>query len=404
MTREPAGASSSTPVDTVSRSVPVDSHVDGVHVLHVIDRLSMGGTQNLLWRSLGELSRRGVESHVCVLSSHLQTDASYAGPIAPTYLDFQGEYRNPSAVAGCVRRLQAVIEDVQPDILHSYLWVSDFVTALANRGRTAAHISHIVDRRDWQASPRFVHRLRRWATRWAFRRAGTRFVAVSQAAKDFACEHMRYLPSRVIVAANGIDCEPFTRRPQRRRDGGPLVLGIAGRLEQEKGHRDLIEALAELAQRGCDMQLKITGDGPLRSELESLVQQRGLSRQVGFLGWVPSVSDFYQSIDVFVVPSISAEGLPTTILEAMASGCVVVASDVGGAAEAIRDEIDGYLVPPGAVHALVKRLSQIQHQRSALAGMAQSARVRVQEQFTTQRMVDRTCESYVAALAARQDR
>ncbi|MGD9857657.1 MAG: hypothetical protein AB7U20_22155, partial [Planctomycetaceae bacterium] len=63
VTREPAGASSSTPVDTVSRSVPVDSHVDGVHVLHVIDRLSMGGTQNLLWRSLGELSRRGVESH-----------------------------------------------------------------------------------------------------------------------------------------------------------------------------------------------------------------------------------------------------------------------------------------------------------------------------------------------------
>ncbi len=376
----------------------------GLRVLHVIDRLSLGGTPNLLMRSVKELSRRGVQSQVCVLTSEQQTDDEYRQQVEPIYLGFEGEYRNPWALSQCVRRLRTVIDDVRPDVVHSYLWVSDYVSALANHRRGAAHISHVVDRRDWQASDRLVHRLRRWATRRAFRRAGTRFVAVSQAAKEFACQHMDYAPDNVAVAANGIDCEQFAGRSDRTGSDGPLMLGTAGRLAEEKGHRFLIDAMALLVERGGDVRLKVTGEGPLRDELASLVKRRGLTQHVEFVGWVPDVGEFYQAIDLFVVPSVTAEGLPTTILEAMASGCVVVASDVGGAGEAIRDSVDGHLVPAGDARALSDRIEPLLNDAGSLSRMAASARTRVRDHFTTERMVDVIGETYQTALRAKGTR
>ncbi len=373
-------------------------------MLHVIDRLSLGGTPNLLMRTVSELSRRGVQSQVCVLTAERQTDDEYRKHIAPTYLGFDGEYRNPWALRRCVRRLRSVMDDVRPDVVHSYLWVSDYVSALASRRRGTVHISHVVDRRDWQASDRWVHRLRRWATRRAFQQAGSRFVAVSQAAKDFACRHMDYSPTRVAVAANGIDFGQFAGQPGRTVGGGPRTLGTAGRLADEKGHRFLIDAMALLIGQGHDVRLKITGEGPLQGELEALVRQRNLTGRVEFVGWVADVGEFYRSIDLFVVPSVTAEGLPTTILEAMASGCVVVASDVGGAGEAIRDGVDGRLVPAGDARALAERIEPLLADDGSLSRMAKSARTRIRDRFTTERMVDVICETYQTALAAKGTR
>jgi glycosyltransferase involved in cell wall biosynthesis len=374
---------------------------EGLRVLHVIDRLTIGGTQNLLIRSLGELERRGVSAHVCVLACREQTDDCYCERTQATYLNFPGDYRHPRVLMQCVRRLKRVIDDLQPDIVHSYLWVSDVVAALACRSGAAVHVSHIVDRRDWQASNRLVHRLRRWFSRRAFRQAGTRFIAVSEAARDFACQHMAYARKNVTVAANGIDWDEFATPARRAEPARPLILGAASRLAEEKGHRFLIEAVARLVKRGCDIRLVVTGEGPLRSELESLVAKWNLTQHVEFVGWVTSVRDFYQSVDVFLVPSINAEGLPTTILEAMASGCVVVATDIGGAAEAIRDGVDGCLVPPRSVDALVACITRLTRDRQAMRQMAESARRRIQAEFTTQRMVDLIVQTYLAAIETR---
>ncbi len=376
--------------------------VSGLRVLHVVDRLSMGGTQNLLIRTLNELQNRGVDSHLCVLAAADCTDESYRDLVNPTYLNFPGDYRNPLTVRRCVRQLQDVLHDLQPDILHSYLWVSDFVAARANRERVATHICHIVDRRDWQASGKLLHRIRRSITQRAFKRAGTRFVAVSQAAKDFACDHMGYSPDRVAVAANGVDWQEFADASERSEQRGTIILGTAGRVESEKGHSYLLEAVALLVRQGRLVELRITGEGPLKRELQTFVEQQGLSKHVKFLGWVSNVRDFYRDLDVFVVPSVNAEGLPTTILEAMVSGCAVVASDVGGAREAIRHGIDGCLVPPGNALALACEIAQLVESPALIARMADSARTRIREHFTTEKMVDVICQTYVASRKAGQ--
>lgn len=387
-------------VDSCQADDGASPAVDGLRVLHVIDRLAMGGTQNLLLRSLAELERRGVESHVCVLASEQTTDDGTRDLVSPTYLDFPGDYRNPLAVRGCVRQLCQLIDRLQPDIVHSYLWVSDYVSARAVGSSAIDHVCHIVDRRDWQASDRWVHRVRKHMTQRAFTRAGTRFVAVSQAAKDFACEHMAYSPENVAVAANGIDWKQFADVDSRSNRAELLILGTAGRVEHEKGHHYLLEAVRQLVQQDFPVELRITGEGPLKADLESFVDEHGLQDRVTFLGWVPSVTDFYREIDLFVVPSVNAEGLPTTILEAMATGCVVVASDVGGAGEAIRDGIDGCLVPSRDVESLVSVIKKLGTDPEALSRMGESARLRIQEYFTTKKMVDVICETYATCRKA----
>lgn len=370
-------------------------------VLHVINRLSMGGSQGLLLRTVHELQRRGIESAICVLESDAYTDDCYRSELFPTYLNFSGDYRDPFQLRACVRSLCHVVESKRPVLVHSYLWTSDFVSAIVAGRCDIPHLCHIVDRRKWQTSRRWVHRLRRWGTRRAFRRADTRFVAVSGAAKEFACENMGYAPGRVAIAYNGIDVDdvPWIGTARFSDKFRPLVVGSAGRLEEEKGHRYLIEAIHLLQNRGVDVRLKITGDGRLRGDLESLVEKLGLIQSVEFLGWVPDVLDFYRQVDVFAVPSIAAEGLPTTILEAMASGSIVVASDVGGAGEAIEHDESGFLVAPGSAQCLAEQLEHVVRTHEHMPDVAIAARHRIETTFSTQRMVDSVLEQYHVLLS-----
>ena len=375
-----------------------------LRILHVISTLNLGGTQNLLQRADRDLRSRGCYSRVCVLSGAEQVDDEYR-ETDPICLEFHGDYRSPLATSACVRRLCEVVDRERPDVLHSYMWTADFVSALAASRRRVCHLSQIVDRRDWLQSRRWIHALRRAGTRYAFRRAQTRFLAVSEAARQFAVDHLRIPADRTGVAYNGIDWSDYeSATPVPVAADRPLVLGTAGRLELEKGHSFLIESVRQLLDAGHDVQLDVTGEGPLRSQLESQVSDLGIGDRVRFLGWVDDVRAFYRRIDAFIVPSRFAEGLPTTILEAMASGCVVVASDVGGAGEAVEDGVSGFVVPPEDVSALTSAVGRLCADRTQFAAIGAAARERIESGFTTRQMVDTMLDTYHAELTRRSRR
>jgi glycosyltransferase involved in cell wall biosynthesis len=372
---------------------------NALRVLHVIDVLTLGGTQNLALRLIGTLQGQGIACSLCVLQSSRRTDARHELPVDPVYLNFEGDYRKPLALRRCVRQLQNLIREVQPDVVHSYLWTSDVVSAWASRRAGVPHLSHLVDRREWQASRKWIHRVRREMTRRAVRAAGTRFLAVSHATRDYACEHMRYPPERVAVAHNAIDVHQFVPRHRdssREAHRGPLVVGIASRIEPEKGHRDLLAAVGILVGQSIPVHLLVTGDGSARPALEAQVRDLRIADYVEFVGWVDDVRGFYQKLDVFAVPSVDSEGLPTTILEAMASGCVVVATDVGGAREAIRDGRDGYIVPARDPAALARALTDVAHNPHRAVTIATAAAERVREEFSMERMTETVMSAYAA--------
>lgn len=160
-------------------------------------------------------------------------------------------------------------------------------------------------------------------------------VADALLVKQRIHQHFDYQDVRVIK--NGIDCEKFTtgsKHLARQLFGLPVqstIIGTAGRLEQVKGHDILINAMALLPNH---IQLVIAGDGSQRIKLEQQVQQLGLSRRVTFLGLVDDMTRFYQTLDLFCLPSRS-EGFPLSTLEAQACDIVTLASNVGATKETL---------------------------------------------------------------------
>jgi glycosyltransferase involved in cell wall biosynthesis len=368
-----------------------------VRILHILNALTLGGAQGLALRLIEGLQSQGVACELCVLSGPERTHPTWSVPIEPVYLCFAGDYRRPVQWARCVTRLTQVIADVRPDIVHSYTWLAD-VTAARACGRTRVHhVAHLVDRREWLRSAAWRHQARRWFSRRAYCAGHTEFLAVSNAVADFAARHIPVSRGLIDVVHNSIEVSRFSEIAAERREPAnnqPVTLGMLGRLEEEKGHWAFLDAVEELIRRGAPIRARIAGDGPLRSDLERRVTRPALAGRVKVLGLIRDARDFYRKTDVFVVPSIHSEGLPTTILEAMASGCVVVATDVGGATEAIDSRMDGWVVPPNDSISLANALESIILDRRLRARLRRSARDRVAGEFDMKRMLDRILQIY----------
>ncbi|MEW6045684.1 MAG: glycosyltransferase family 4 protein [Bacillota bacterium] len=180
---------------------------------------------------------------------------------------------------------------------------------------------------------------------------------------------------------------------------GSVVVGVAARLEPQKGVHVLLEALRLLPPRHPEFHCVIMGDGSERARLEARVRESGLEQRVFFTGKVVGASRWFTQCDIVCLPSLD-EALPLSIIEAMAAGCAVVATSVGGIPEVVRDGVDGLLVPPGDPEALARALSRLASDPKTRARMQRAARARYEEAFTARRMAARTLEIYRRLSAA----
>jgi len=174
----------------------------------------------------------------------------------------------------------------------------------------------------------------------------THVIAVSHTVRDIGLRTGRMSEERSSVIYNGVDMELFTPGPGRKegRDG-TVAIGCVARLSDEKRHVDLIGAVCELRRRGRDVEAYLVGDGPMRKQLEDEVGKLGLRERIHFLGRRADVPKLLRGFDVFVLPS-RFEGLPMTVIEAMAAGLPVVATKVGSLHEIVEDGGTGLLVRP----------------------------------------------------------
>jgi len=159
-----------------------------------------------------------------------------------------------------------------------------------------------------------------------------------------------------------------------------LVLGYVGRLSEEKGTKFLTEAVSSLDQAKVPVKLLLIGDGHQKRELERLVQEKGLNRKVLFVGFQDRIEVWLKMLDVFVLPSLS-EGTPMALLEAMAQGLPVVASNVGGIPSIIRSGYNGILTEPANQRQLVDAISMIYQNSQFRASLGVSAKKTVRERF-----------------------
>ncbi len=203
------------------------------------------------------------------------------------------------------------------------------------------------------------------------------------------------LPDRLVVVPNGVSdhwlTQPVMDRPAARvRVGlppGPWV-GLVGRLAGEKGHTVAFEAFAAVARARPDARLAVVGDGPLRPFLEQLAAAPPLAGRVRFLGSRADVRDVYAALDLLVQAS-HYEAFGLAILEAMACGCPVVATAVGGVPEVVEHGATGLLVPPADPTALASAILAVLEDPAAAADRARVAQTQVARRFTVSQMADR---------------
>jgi glycosyltransferase involved in cell wall biosynthesis len=227
-----------------------------------------------------------------------------------------------------------------------------------------------------------------------------RFVAVSEhVARELRRDVLR--PGTVQVVPNGIHLDPFQSAadPAFRLalTGGttnrPIVLTLA-RLWWRKGLNYLLEAAALVPQA----MFVVAGEGPERELLETQARDAGIAARVVFLGQRDDIPRLLAACDVFVLPSLF-EGLPLSVLEAMAAGKPVIATDVGGTAEAVIEGRTGLLVPPRDPLALASALSTVLNDRNLAAEFGRAGRLRATNEFSAEKMTLRNEAIYEDVLA-----
>jgi glycosyltransferase involved in cell wall biosynthesis len=188
-------------------------------------------------------------------------------------------------------------------------------------------------------------------------------------------------PARTVVILNGVDPQAAVIRTHEGVDRPRLV--SVGRLKAPKDFPTLLEAVSRLAHQPLD--LRVIGDGPDRAALEEMIQALGLDTRVQLVGDRDDVLALLGESDCFVLSSTS-EGLPISILEAMAAGLPVVASDVGGVHELVAPDVTGLLVPARDPAALAQALGSLLVDASVRARLGAAARAAVEERFNVDRV------------------
>jgi glycosyltransferase involved in cell wall biosynthesis len=227
----------------------------------------------------------------------------------------------------------------------------------------------------------------------------TTTICVAQGDRDAGLRVRTCRASRTVVIHNGVELD----RP--RREPGPAarpftVLSV-GRLRPPKDFRTLVGAMAAL-ERGS-VRLRIAGDGPERAALAAEVARLGLDGDVELLGTRSDVDELLADADLFVLSSES-EGLPMSVLEAMAAGLPVVASAVGGVPELVREGETGTLVPPGDSAALASAIRRIAEDPALRDRLGIAARARAEREFSLARFQRDHLEVYRAHVAAADGR
>ena len=202
---------------------------------------------------------------------------------------------------------------------------------------------------------------------------------------------------RVHLVPNAIDPAGLLDAARERNADAPLRLAYVGRLVREKGLLELIEALALLRDAGRAMTLRIAGGGPLESGLRDAIRAARLEERASLLGVVAgeAKSRLWLAADVFALPSY-AEGLPYSLLEAMAAGCVPVTTRVAAIPDVVLHREHGLFVPPRDPRALARALAALDDDRERLARMAAACRARVRERYTLPRLAADLRELYRA--------
>jgi glycosyltransferase involved in cell wall biosynthesis len=354
-------------------------------VVHVVRSLEVGGLERLVCDLVLE---RGTSHTSVVCTTRL-------GPLGEGLRAEGGEVHvleNADGGARALLEMRGFLRRRQPHVVHCHNMFAHLYGGLG--ARLAGRIPVVLTKHGMVVPARGLSaRMNRWLVKQ------TAVVGVSEP----ICELMRrWLPRHEVRhIPNGVRLDGlpgvsvFDRRPGGSPERQGYVFGMVCRLAPQKDFETLLGAFAEVVREEPKARLVIVGDGPVRREVSATVDRLGLTDHVALLGERQDVGDLLATFDAFVLSS-HQEGVPMTILEAMAAGLPVIATAVGGVPSMVVDGLTGRLVPPGSPTTLRAAMSEAIRAPEQARQMGLAGRTRVEQEFDLRRVVARYEEVYLA--------
>lgn len=366
-------------------------------VLHVVYRFDVGGLENGVVNLINHMPADAYR-HAIVSLTEI-TD--FRRRIVRDDVEFIALNKPPGHGVWMYPKLYRLMKQLRPAIVHTrnLAALEAVVPAWLAGVPLRIHGEHGRDVSDLDGSNRKYQWMRR-----LYRPFVSHFIALSRDLERYLLDKVDVPAGDVTRLCNGVDTERFfPAQPRAAIPGCPFgagdhwLIGTVGRMQQVKDQPTLARAFVQALQMRLDLRsrlrLVLVGDGPLKAQCETILAEAG----VADLAWLPGerrdVADVMRGLDCFALPSL-AEGISNTILEAMASGLPVVATDVGGNADLVRDGVTGRVVPAADSAVMAEALVQLASNPASAAAMGRAGRGDSERLYSLQAMVSNYQQVY----------
>ena len=362
-------------------------------VMYVIWSLGLGGAEQVVIRLAVGLDRRRFSPLIVCLNE----PGPFASQARRAGIEVLALHKRGAIDLGMLIRLVRLMRQRRPQIVHTHLWGANCWGRIAARlAGVPVLIAHEHGMQPWRRAPHFVFDA-------VVARITHRILFASHQVMQTYQRKTRTAPAKCRVIPNGVAWNGGSEDRERLRAaqgcarGDRLIISV-GRLSPEKGYADLLRAFAILARRVPEARLILIGDGPERDALQRLHVQCGVQGAVTFAGAQEQVGSWLAAADLYVQPS-RREGLPLAVLEAMAAGVPVIATQVGDLERLITDGHDGHLVPAASPDALAAKMLEVLERLDGQGPLIHAARRLVRGRYALAQMVREVETVYEEACA-----
>ncbi len=368
-----------------------------INLLHLITTLEPAGAENLLVSIVRKLDKKRFRTVV----GYIYGEGTLAPEIRERDIKVINLSRKGRIDPLLIIRIFLLIRKERIEIIHTHLVHASIAGRIAAK---LAGVKVIVSTRHYT----YYHSQNR-IVNWLERKTAVlnnRIIAISNAVKEHLQERENYQPETISVINNAVDldCYPLVKEEIKQKGDCPLssdclLIGSVGRLHPSKGYDTLLNSIPEVIAEFPSAKFMIIGDGAQKEYLQKLCVVLGISEYVVFLGGKAhdQVLSFFKRIHLFVLTS-NWEGFGIAAIEAMASGKPVVATNVEGLREVVKDGRTGFLVPPGQPKALAKKIILLLKNPSLCSQMGNEGRKRVETLFSLDGMINELESLYLALI------
>lgn len=315
-----------------------------IKVMHFIGSLNIGGAEKVVTTILKGYDRNRCKMYLLTLQK---------GPLEKDLIDCNAEIiTKPFSYYRIMPWLYNVVREIRRlkiDVLHTHLFTTDILGRLVGwLAKVPVLVTTYHAPSTWKRSLRLFERIKRKADMITGNFLNDGFIAISEEVRKYQIEIGGLAPEKFVIVSNPV-LESQSNRKEARQlldlNESGMALANVGSLKPIKGQIHLLRAFADMVPLYPNIRLYFIGDGILRPALEGAVKELIIDKNVVFLGARDDVQELLPAFDILVVSSLS-EGISIAILEAMAAGIPVIATDVGGNPDLIKDRDTGILVPP----------------------------------------------------------